>query len=161
ADGRLTFSGDTRYRDETPGMGGTRTPLPWTQPEEREREITAQAEETREQITRLTAALDELGRAAEKVRITRKILLELPDPAPHEPSASAPELPGGAAYREIMAVFAEADGPLRARGVCEAMIWTWRRTTSTTSDEAQALDQPRHPDRARARPVHSATTVVR
>jgi hypothetical protein len=89
--------------------------------EEREREITAQAEETREQITRLTAALDELGRAAEEVRITRKILLELPDPAPHEPSASAPELPGGAAYREIMTVFAEADGPLRARGVCEAM----------------------------------------
>ncbi|WP_431676068.1 helix-turn-helix domain-containing protein [Kitasatospora sp. KL5] len=32
AGGRLTFSGDTRYRDETPGTGGTRTPLPWTQP---------------------------------------------------------------------------------------------------------------------------------
>ncbi|MFD8705687.1 hypothetical protein ACFV1W_24265 [Kitasatospora sp. NPDC059648] len=89
--------------------------------EEREREIAEQAEETREQITRLTAVLDELGRAAEEVRITRKTLLELPDPDPPAPSASAPKLPDGAAYQEIMAVFAQADGPLRARGVCEAM----------------------------------------
>jgi hypothetical protein len=89
--------------------------------EEREREIAAQAEETREQITRLTAVLDELGKAAEEVRITRRTLLELPDPATPAPPASAPELPDGAAYQEIMAVFAQADGPLRARGVCEAM----------------------------------------
>ena len=89
--------------------------------EEREREIAAQADETREQITRLTAVLDGLGRAAEEVRITRKTLLELPDPDPPAPSASTPELPDGAAYQEIMAVFAGADGPLRARGGCEAM----------------------------------------
>ncbi|MFJ3221723.1 hypothetical protein ACIPLC_38200 [Kitasatospora sp. NPDC086801] len=89
--------------------------------EEREREIAAQAEETREQITRLTAVLDELGRAAEEVRITRKTLLELPDPDPPAPLVSAPKLPDGAAYQEIMVVFAQADGPLRARGVCEAM----------------------------------------
>ncbi|MER7585776.1 hypothetical protein [Kitasatospora sp. NPDC097691] len=60
-------------------------------------------------------------------------MLELPDPAPTAPSASAPELPDGAAYREILAVFAQADGPLRARGVCEAMDLTPLRTTSTTS----------------------------
>ncbi|MEV7770120.1 hypothetical protein [Kitasatospora sp. NPDC086791] len=89
--------------------------------DEREREIAAQAEQTREQITRLTAMLDELGQAAEEVRITRKTLLELPDPAPPTPPATAPGFPGGAAYQEIMAVFAETDGPLRARGVCEAM----------------------------------------
>ncbi|MFJ4633378.1 hypothetical protein [Streptomyces sp. NPDC088847] len=89
--------------------------------EEREREIAAQADETREQVTRLTAVLDELGRAAEEVRITRKTLLELPDPAPPAPSTSAPELPDGAAYQEIIVVFTQADGPLRARGVCEAM----------------------------------------
>ncbi|MFE9968813.1 transposase [Streptomyces sp. NPDC005525] len=79
------------------------------------------ADETREQVTRLTAVLDELGRAAEKVRITRKTLLELPGPAPPAPSPSTPELPDGAAYQEIMVVFTQADGPLRARGVCEAM----------------------------------------
>ena len=53
--------------------------------EEREREIAAQAERTREQIAQLTARLDELGRAAEEVRITRKTLLELPDPQPPAP----------------------------------------------------------------------------
>jgi hypothetical protein len=89
--------------------------------EEREREITAQAEQAREQIAQLTALMDEFGRAAEELRITRKTLLDLPDTDPHEPLASAPALPDGPAYREIMAVFAEADGPLRARGVCEAM----------------------------------------
>ncbi|MEU2859219.1 hypothetical protein ACIQWL_46405 [Streptomyces mirabilis] len=87
--------------------------------EEREREITAQADATREQIAQLTARLDELGRAAEEVRITRKTLLELPDPQP--PAAPAPELPDHPAYQQIMAVFATADAPLRARQVCEAM----------------------------------------
>ncbi|MFG2785085.1 hypothetical protein ACGFY7_45650 [Streptomyces prunicolor] len=87
--------------------------------EEREREITAQAETTGEQIAQLTARLDELGRAAEEVRITRKTLLELPDPQP--PAPSAPKLPDHPAHQQIMAVFATADGPLRARQVCEAM----------------------------------------
>ncbi|MGW1547749.1 hypothetical protein [Streptomyces sp. NPDC002346] len=87
--------------------------------EEREREITAQAEETREQITQLTAQLDELGLAAEEVRITRKTLLELPDPQP--PAPRAPKLPDHPAYQQIMAVFTAADHPLRARQVCEAM----------------------------------------
>ncbi|MDT0567010.1 hypothetical protein RM704_05830 [Streptomyces sp. DSM 3412] len=87
--------------------------------EEREREIATQVEEAREQIAQLTAQLDELGRAAEEIRITRKTLLELPDPAP--PSPPAPKLPEHPAYQQIMAVFAAADAPLRARQVCEAM----------------------------------------
>ncbi|MFD8035567.1 transposase [Streptomyces sp. NPDC059717] len=44
--------------------------------------VSAQAETTREQITQLTARLDELGRAAEVVRIARKTLLALPAPKP-------------------------------------------------------------------------------
>ncbi|MGD3110917.1 hypothetical protein [Streptomyces sp. YGL11-2] len=87
--------------------------------EEREREIAAQAETTREQITQLTARLDELGRAAEEVRITHKTLLELPGRQP--PAPPAPKLPDYPAYQQIMAVFAAADTPLRARHVCEAM----------------------------------------
>ncbi|MFE2718813.1 hypothetical protein ACFXKI_44545 [Streptomyces mirabilis] len=87
--------------------------------EEREREITAQAETTREQITQLTAQLDELGRAAEEVRITRKTLMALPDPQP--PAPPTPKLPDHPAYQQIMAVFTAADHPLRARQVCEAM----------------------------------------
>jgi hypothetical protein len=87
--------------------------------EEREREITAQAEETREQITQLTAQLDELGRAAEEVRITRKTLLELPEP--QLPAPPAPKLPDHPAYQQIMALFTTAGHPLRARQVCEAI----------------------------------------
>ncbi|WP_078629530.1 hypothetical protein [Streptomyces sp. 142MFCol3.1] len=51
--------------------------------------------------------------------IARKTLLALPDPSPPTPSAA--ELPDHPAYRQIMAVFAAADTPLRARAVCEAM----------------------------------------
>lgn len=50
--------------------------------EAREGEVAAQAEATREQIAQLTARRDELGRAAEEVRLIRKTLLELPDPPP-------------------------------------------------------------------------------
>ncbi|MEW2397641.1 hypothetical protein [Streptomyces sp. NPDC046862] len=58
-------------------------------------------------------------RASEEVRITRKTLLALPDPQP--PAPPAPKLPEHPAYQQIMAVFAAADMPLRARQMCEAM----------------------------------------
>ena len=87
--------------------------------QEREREITAQGETNGEQIAQLTARLDELGRAAGEVRITRKRLLELPDPQSAAPPA--PKLPDHPAYRQIMAVFAAGDAPLPARQVYEAM----------------------------------------
>ena len=87
--------------------------------EEQERGITAQAETTRGRIAELTAQLEEFDRVAEEVRITRKTLLALPDPSP--PTPTAPELPDHPAYRQIMAVFATVDTPLRARQVCEAM----------------------------------------
>jgi len=77
--------------------------------EEREREIAAQAETTREQIAQLTARLDELGRAAEEVRITHRTLLELPDPQPPAPPPA--KLPDHPAYQQIMAVFAEGRRP--------------------------------------------------
>lgn len=125
--------------------------------EEREREIAAQADETREQVTRLTAVLDELSRAAEEVRITRKTLLELPDPAPPAPSPSALELPDGAAYQEIMVVFAQADGPLRARGDGPG---SGSEQHQQRPFEAQAPDRAQHPGRARTRPVRPATTVA-
>ncbi|MFD7533518.1 hypothetical protein ACFV8E_38935 [Streptomyces sp. NPDC059849] len=87
--------------------------------EEREREIAAQAETTQEKIAELTALLDGLDKVTEAIRITRKTLLELPDPQPPVPPAV--ELPDHPAYQQIMAVFAAADAPLRARAVCEAM----------------------------------------
>jgi len=90
--------------------------------EEREREIAERAEAAKEQIAQLTAQLNELGRAAEEVLITRKTLLELPDPQPSAPPA--PKLSDHPAYQQIMAVFAAADHSLRARQVCEAMDLT-------------------------------------
>jgi hypothetical protein len=99
--------------------------------EEREGEITAQADATREQIAQLTARLDELGRATEEVRITRKTLLELPDPQP--PAPPAPKLPDHPAYQQILAVFAAADAPLRARRCAKRWTWRSRPATSTTS----------------------------
>ncbi|MCX5097434.1 hypothetical protein OOK36_54190 [Streptomyces sp. NBC_00365] len=68
---------------------------------------------------RCIARLDELDRAAEEVRIIRKTLLELPDPLSPAPPPS--KLPDHPAYQQIMAVFAAAEAPLRARQVCEAM----------------------------------------
>ncbi|MFJ4576957.1 hypothetical protein ACIP4W_37300 [Streptomyces sp. NPDC088846] len=68
---------------------------------------------------RRTALLDGFDTAAEEIRITRKTLLELPDPTPPVPAAA--KLPDRPAYQQIMAVYAAADAPLRARAVCEAM----------------------------------------
>ncbi|WP_404816506.1 hypothetical protein [Streptomyces thermolineatus] len=99
--------------------------------EEQEREIAAQAEATRGRITELTAQLEEFDRVAEEVRITRKTLLALPDPSPPTPPAA--KLPGHPAYRQVMAVFAAADAPLRARAVARRWIWRSRPATSTTS----------------------------
>ncbi|MEV7775697.1 hypothetical protein [Kitasatospora sp. NPDC086791] len=62
---------------------------------------------------------DGFDAAAEEIRVTRKTLLELPDPPPAEPPAA--KLPNHPAYQQIMAVFAAATAPLRARAVCEAM----------------------------------------
>ncbi|MDT0548685.1 MULTISPECIES: hypothetical protein [Streptomyces] len=92
--------------------------------EEREREIAAQAEAAQERIAELTAQLDGLGKAAEEIRITRKTLLELPEPQPPAPPPA--QLPDHPAYQQIMAVFAQADTPLRARQVPPA----WAATAS-------------------------------
>ncbi len=89
--------------------------------EVREQQIAAEAEAAHEQIAQLTALLDGLSQAAEHITITRKTLLELPDAVPPAPAAPTQALPDGPAYQQIMAVFAEADAPLRARNVCEAM----------------------------------------
>ncbi len=87
--------------------------------EEREREIAAQVEAARAKIAELTALLNGYDKAAEEVRITRKTLLEMPEPPPPAPPAAT--LPDHPAYQQIMTVFAAANAPMRARAVCEAM----------------------------------------
>ncbi|MFI6935796.1 hypothetical protein [Streptomyces sp. NPDC050287] len=78
-----------------------------------------QAEAAKDRIAELSAQLEEFHRTVEEIRITRKKLLELPDPRPSAPSV--PRLPDHPAYQQIMAVFAAAEAPVWARQVCEAM----------------------------------------
>ncbi|MFF7532950.1 hypothetical protein ACIP6Q_04270 [Streptomyces bobili] len=66
-----------------------------------------------------TRARSPIGLPTRRGSARYSALLELPDPAP--PAPPAPKLPDHPAYQQIMAMFAAADAPLRARQVCEAM----------------------------------------
>ncbi|MFJ5016977.1 hypothetical protein [Streptomyces griseoluteus] len=126
------------------------------------------AETAREKIAELTALLDGLGRVTEEIRITRKTLLELPDPRPPAPPTA--KLPDHPAYHQIMAVFATADAPLRARAVCEAMdmeiapnniknvrlkLKRWSNTESWSRPSRACSPSRRHSRPANPRPGRS------
>lgn len=68
----------------------------------------------------LTARLRELDEEIESLAVTRKTLLALP-PAPPEPAEEPPVLPTHPAYQQILDVFADAAGPMRARDLCQAL----------------------------------------
>jgi hypothetical protein len=83
---------------------------------EREREIAAEAQDTRERIAELTFRLKEFDRAAEEVRITRKTLLGLPDPPdPAPPTADLPDHPA-TQHRQQRPVEAQTAGQARNPG---------------------------------------------
>ncbi|MFG3062229.1 hypothetical protein ACGFYM_27155 [Streptomyces sp. NPDC048231] len=128
--------------------------------EVRERQIAVEAEAAHEQIVQLTASLGGLAQAAEHIAITRKTLPGLTDEAPLAPAQPAAAMPDGPAYQQIMAVFAEADAPLRARNVCEAMDLNPAPNNINNPHQTEALDQARNPDRNRAGTVHQATTEI-
>jgi hypothetical protein len=89
----------------------------------REHSLTCQIEQTQAQIDTLTARLGELGEQVEHLRISRKTLLSLAeeDPAPAEPVAPLPAVPDHPAYQQILTVFGEVGGSLRARDLAMAM----------------------------------------
>ncbi|MEV6533544.1 hypothetical protein AB0M86_28760 [Streptomyces sp. NPDC051639] len=127
--------------------------------EDQEHEIATRSEAARRRIAELTAQLEEFHQVAQEIRITRKTLLALPDPSPPTPPAA--KLPDHLAYRQIMAVLAAADAPLRARAVCEAMdLEIAAQQRQQRPDEAPAAGRTRDPDRARAGIVHPATAVA-
>ncbi|MET9251722.1 hypothetical protein [Nonomuraea sp. NPDC003709] len=63
-------------------------------------------------IDALTARLGELSGGIEHLRISRKTLISLA-----EPVAPPPTVRDHPAYRQILTVFGEVDGSLRARGL--------------------------------------------
>jgi hypothetical protein len=87
----------------------------------REKALTSQIEQTRDQIEELTARLRELNQDLDHLRITRKTLLLLaaePDPAP--PPPPAPVVPDHPAYQQILTLITGSQ-PTRARDLCLAL----------------------------------------
>ncbi|WP_218163900.1 hypothetical protein [Actinomadura madurae] len=87
----------------------------------REEALAREAEQTRAQIEELTARLRELDEAIDHLRITRKTLHSLADTDDAKPPTPLPTLPDHPAYQRIMATFADAGRPLRARDLCQAL----------------------------------------
>jgi hypothetical protein len=89
----------------------------------RERALTSQLEQIQADIDTLTSRLGELGEAIEHLRITRKTLISLADEpdSETEPARPAPALPGHPAYQQILTVFADVGGSMRARDLCQAL----------------------------------------
>jgi hypothetical protein len=87
----------------------------------REAEITTQATTAREAIEQLTARLTDLDQQLEHVRITRKTLTELPEPAPPGTPHRTQDPPEHPVYEQILTALAAAGRPMRAREVCDAI----------------------------------------
>ncbi|MFE5828995.1 hypothetical protein ACFQ8W_01780 [Streptomyces sp. NPDC056508] len=77
----------------------------------------ALADDLRAQIDNLQARLQKAETHLEHLAITRKTVTGLADRLP----AVAPDLPEHPDYPRILAAFKHATGPLRAKGVCEAL----------------------------------------
>lgn len=87
----------------------------------RERTLGEEAEQTRARIEKLTAHLRELDDETHDLRITRKTLLSLADAQPATKTDPQPTTPGNLAYQQILATFADAGRPMRARDLCKAL----------------------------------------
>ncbi|MFI9617269.1 hypothetical protein ACIHCM_37460 [Streptomyces sp. NPDC052023] len=82
----------------------------------REQALEDEAEQVRARLDELTSRLRELEQEAEHLRITSKTVLALADEP--DPQPTVPQHP---AYQQILATFAEARNPLRARDLCQAL----------------------------------------
>ncbi|MFG1967664.1 hypothetical protein [Nonomuraea sp. NPDC049028] len=88
----------------------------------REQALTCQIEQTQAEIDTLTARLGELSEQVEHLRISRKTLISLSEEGPTPAKPDTP--PAGfdhPAYQQILTVFAQTGGSLRARDLALAM----------------------------------------
>jgi hypothetical protein len=88
--------------------------------EARERELDEEAGQLRSRVEELTARLGELDAESESLRITRKTLLSIPAPTPAAAPAR-PDVPDHPAYQQILTALTDADKPMRARDLCQAL----------------------------------------
>ncbi|MEV7236599.1 hypothetical protein AB0N06_22250 [Streptomyces sp. NPDC051020] len=77
-------------------------------------------EQLRAQIDELTARLRDIDEEIENLAVARKTLLALPPIAPN-PTDPPPVLPDHPANQQILSVFTDAVGPMRARDLCERL----------------------------------------
>jgi hypothetical protein len=128
----------------------------------REQALAREAEQARTMIEDLAAKVREPGEATGHLRITRKTLISLASEPATEPAGPPPVLPGHPACQQILAVFADAGRPMRARDLCQALDLAPRAQEHREHPfQAQTPGQPRHPRRDRARIVHPAAPVAR
>ncbi|MEW2290730.1 hypothetical protein [Streptomyces sp. NPDC047841] len=85
----------------------------------REQSIAAETEQVRVRLDELTALLREMEQEAEHLRITRQTVLALVDEPDPQLQPAVPEQ--APPYQQILAAFAEARKPLRARDLCQAL----------------------------------------
>jgi transposase len=83
--------------------------------------LAREAGQARAQIEDLAARLRELDEAIDHLQITRKTLLSLAAEPAAEPAQPPPVLPGHPLYQQILAIFGDAAGPMRARDLCQAL----------------------------------------
>jgi hypothetical protein len=88
--------------------------------EARERELDEEAGQLRSRVEELTARLGELDAENENLRITRKTLLAIPAPVAND-ETPCPDVPDHPAYQQILTALTDADRPMRARDLCEAL----------------------------------------
>ncbi|MFI6585941.1 hypothetical protein [Embleya sp. NPDC050493] len=79
----------------------------------------ALADELRTRITHLQSRLRDAETHLEHLAITRRTVTALADRIPTQ--SASPDLPDHPDYPRILNVCNDADGPLRARDVCEAL----------------------------------------
>jgi hypothetical protein len=87
----------------------------------REQALAREAGQARAQIEDLAARLRELDEAIDRLQITRKTLLSLAAEPAGGPAQPSPVLPGHPLYQQILAIFGDAAGPMRARDLRQAL----------------------------------------
>lgn len=84
-----------------------------------EQAVRARAEHLREHLEQLTGQVRELEAELADLATTRKVLLSLETAETGHPSP--PDMPENPVYQHILTILADADRPVRAKDLCQAL----------------------------------------